>query len=164
MVLGRSCSSQNRNLRLYVCHGRSAADITHPPPGKPSFPSLVGSIDENAVRYVFRMSRHPPHYFLICLHRTGGIQSLSHHLCHIYTRSTRTVSIPAPVYCKHQFSLSHLCADNSYTQAGHNLSTAASDVVSTALSQVASGAGDEGSWVTGFQQTHEQMTSRTYFC
>jgi len=34
-------------------------DITHPPPGnrgRPSFASLVGSIDKNAVQYAARMS------------------------------------------------------------------------------------------------------------
>jgi hypothetical protein len=29
-----------------------------------------------------------------------GLQSLSFALCHVYARSTRSVSIPAPVYCK----------------------------------------------------------------
>jgi hypothetical protein len=39
--------------------GQSGADITHPPPGnhgRPSFTSLVGSIDANAVKYAAMMS------------------------------------------------------------------------------------------------------------
>jgi hypothetical protein len=55
-------------------------------------------------------------------------------------------------------------AKNHYDpQAGQDLFQTASDVVSTAPSQAA-GAGDEGSWLTGFQQTHAQMNSRMYFC
>ena len=30
-----------------------------------------------------------------------GLQSLSFTLCHVYARSTRSVSIPAPVYCEY---------------------------------------------------------------
>jgi hypothetical protein len=29
------------------------------------------------------------------------LQSIAHNLCHIYARATRSVSIPAPVYCKY---------------------------------------------------------------
>lgn len=32
-----------------------------------------------------------------------SLQSLSFALCHVYARSTRSVSIPAPVYCEHLF-------------------------------------------------------------
>jgi hypothetical protein len=31
--------------------------------------------------------------------RADGLQSLSYALCHVYARATRSVSIPAPVYC-----------------------------------------------------------------
>jgi hypothetical protein len=55
-------------------------------------------------------------------------------------------------------------AKNHYDPQGQDLFAAASDIVSTGPSQAASGAGDEGSWVTGFQQTHEQMNSKMYFC
>ena len=37
-------------------------------------------------------------------HRADGLQSLSFALCHVYARCTRSVSYPAPVYCK-AFSL-----------------------------------------------------------
>jgi eukaryotic translation initiation factor 2C len=33
------------------------------------------------------------------MHRPDGLQSLSYALCHVYARATRSVSIPAPVYC-----------------------------------------------------------------
>ena len=39
------------------------------------------------------------------LRSPDGIQQLSFALCHVYARSTRSVSIPAPVYCK-KYSLS----------------------------------------------------------
>jgi hypothetical protein len=35
-----------------------------------------------------------------CVFSADGLQSLSFALCHVYARSTRSVSIPAPVYCK----------------------------------------------------------------
>lgn len=46
----------------------------------------------------------PAHYNV--LHDDNGfsadaLQALSFALCHVYARSTRSVSIPAPVYCKH---------------------------------------------------------------
>jgi hypothetical protein len=108
--------------------------------------------------------------------RTDGIQSLLYALCNLYARCTRTVSVPAPISCQHQASLSHciaylmipqdahnMCtrAKNHYDPwAGQELFTVASDVVSTAPSQAASGAGNEGSWVTVFQRTLERINSR----
>ncbi len=38
-----------------------------------------------------------------------GLQELSFALCHVYARSTRSVSIPAPVYCKYQVFSLYLC-------------------------------------------------------
>lgn len=35
-----------------------------------------------------------------CLSSSDSLQSLSFALCHVYARSTRSVSIPAPVYCQ----------------------------------------------------------------
>ncbi|KAH9955897.1 hypothetical protein BC827DRAFT_1234539, partial [Russula dissimulans] len=32
--------------------------------------------------------------------RPDRFQSLSYALCHVYARCTRSVSVPAPVYCK----------------------------------------------------------------
>ena len=37
--------------------------------------------------------------FQLC--SADGLQSLSFALCHVYARSTRSVSIPAPVYCEY---------------------------------------------------------------
>ena len=40
---------------------------------------------------------------VMALYRADGIQALSFALCHVYARCTRSVSIPAPVYCKFSF-------------------------------------------------------------
>lgn len=121
----------------------------------------------------------PTHYTVLLDENnfmTDGIQSLLYALCNLYARCTRTVSVPAPISCQHQASLSHciaylmipqdahnMCtrAKNHYDPwAGQELFTVASDVVSTAPSQAASGAGNEGSWVTVFQRTLERINSR----
>lgn len=34
------------------------------------------------------------------MNSADGLQQLSFTLCHVYARSTRSVSIPAPVYCE----------------------------------------------------------------
>lgn len=39
-------------------------------------------------------------FVLITHFRADGLQSLTFALCHVYARATRSVSIPAPVYCK----------------------------------------------------------------
>lgn len=70
--------------------------------------------DENKFTYViFRLL-----YTKACLltrflpiSSADGIQSLSFALCHVYARATRSVSIPAPVYCKHsRFPLPFYCS------------------------------------------------------
>ena len=49
-------------------------------------------------------------HYLLCFcvvlgiyYRPDGIQSLSYALCHVYARCTRSVSIPAPIFCKFLF-------------------------------------------------------------
>ena len=55
-------------------------------------------------------------------------------------------------------------AKNHYDpQAGQDLFTAASDTLSSAPSHATGGQGDDGSWVTQFQQTHEHMGSVMYY-
>lgn len=54
----------------------------------------MASRKENTSRYFILNSQ---------LHRPDAIQSLSYALCHVYARATRSVSIPAPVYCKNGF-------------------------------------------------------------
>ncbi|KAG6814757.1 hypothetical protein H0H93_012356, partial [Arthromyces matolae] len=44
------------------------------------------------VVFLERVGRH--------ITRADGMQVLSFALCHVYARATRSVSIPAPVYCK----------------------------------------------------------------
>lgn len=55
-------------------------------------------------------SRRPLHLLNIYFYHltylilsADGLQSLSFALCHVYARSTRSVSIPAPVYCMIHF-------------------------------------------------------------
>ncbi|KAF8268488.1 Piwi domain-containing protein [Lactarius quietus] len=113
------------------------------------------------------LSTSRPAHYNVLLDENGftadGIQALSYALCHVYARCTRSVSIPAPVYYAH-----NVCtrASNNYhdSQADQELFTAASDVESTTPSQAEAGPSDEDSWVTGFQQTHERMGSKMYFC
>lgn len=45
-----------------------------------------------------------------------GLQSLSFALCHVYARSTRSVSIPAPVYCKCHTFIYKIDLANAVTQ------------------------------------------------
>ncbi|KAI9429439.1 Piwi domain-containing protein [Lactarius psammicola] len=138
------------------------------PPG-----TVIDTVVTSPVEWDFYLCSHqgilgtskPAHYNVLLDENgftTDGLQSLSYALCHVYARCTRSVSIPAPVYYAH-----NVCtrAKNHYDpQAGQDLFTAASDVLSSAPSQAAGGQGDENSWVTGFQHTHEQMGSRMYYC
>ncbi|KAN0130570.1 hypothetical protein V8E53_011656 [Lactarius tabidus] len=78
-------------------------------------------------------SSKPAHYNVLLDENnftTDGMQSLSHALCHVYARCTRSVSYPAPILCTHNMCMR---AKNHYDpQAGQDLFQAASDVVSTA--------------------------------
>lgn len=51
------------------------------------------------VKYSFSPVRTSTHTYDIS--SADALQSLSFALCHVYARSTRSVSIPAPVYCKY---------------------------------------------------------------
>jgi eukaryotic translation initiation factor 2C len=42
------------------------------------------------------------------------MQNLSFALCHVYARATRSVSIPAPVYCKHVLRLTDPDFDTNF--------------------------------------------------
>jgi eukaryotic translation initiation factor 2C len=112
-----------------------------------------------------------------------GIQSLSYALCHVYARCTRSVSIPAPVYYAH-----NVCtrAKNHYDpQQVHRLfspeMTATEDSADRARARRGGrgggrgGAGGRGGnrntardgeseFRSGFQQAHERMASKMYFC
>lgn len=57
-------------------------------------------LDENKFTYVF-LSGVEMRVFsmLMWVSRADGLQSISYALCHVYARATRSVSIPAPVYC-----------------------------------------------------------------
>jgi len=61
-------------------------------------PTTTSSSTRTTLRayYPLRLSYIPS--WGVC--RTDGLQSLSYALCHVYARCTRSVSVPAPVYCK----------------------------------------------------------------
>ena len=59
-------------------------------------------LDENKFTYVIELKDSFARLLstlTIYMHRADGLQSLSYALCHVYARATRSVSIPAPVYC-----------------------------------------------------------------
>ncbi|KAN0109848.1 argonaute-like protein [Russula decolorans] len=101
-----------------------------------------------------------------------GIQSLSYALCHVYARCTRSVSLPAPIYCKFPFRtlLSRLpiysYAHNVCTRArnhyepkhGHRLFD--SDIVGTEDTHDNE---NKNEFQSRFQQAHERQASRMYF-
>ncbi|KAN0132385.1 Piwi domain containing protein [Lactarius tabidus] len=162
------------------------------PPRNPNCPpgAVIDTVVTNPVECDFYLCSHQEvlgtsklaHYNILLEENnftTDVIQSLS---------ATSTRAAPAPSPNPHlstvstRLSLPHCVAyltfpqdaynvpvctrakNHSDPQAGQQLFTAASDVESTTPSQAASGAGNEGSWVTGFQKTHGQMSSRIYFC
>lgn len=53
-----------------------------------------------------------------------SLQALSFALCHVYARSTRSVSIPAPVYCE-----CCLCVDRCVRRVAHPPCDADADIV-----------------------------------
>jgi Piwi domain len=74
-------------------------------------------IDENKFTYVA---------FLVKIavdvdgvHRADGLQSLSFALCHVYARATRSVSIPAPVYCDTRSPFSYALTNALYPRCGY---------------------------------------------
>jgi eukaryotic translation initiation factor 2C len=53
--------------------------------------------------------------------RADGLQSLSYALCHVYARATRSVSIPAPVYCDTHSLFLYVMTDAFYLRRRHCL-------------------------------------------
>lgn len=73
--------------------------------------TVIDSDITNPVELDFYLQSHagllgtsrPAHYNVLYddnKFTTDALQALSFALCHVYARSTRSVSIPAPVYCK----------------------------------------------------------------
>ena len=58
-------------------------------------------VDENRFTYVvaFLSDFYEVVVDADCAPRADGLQTLSYALCHVYARATRSVSIPAPLYC-----------------------------------------------------------------
>ena len=64
-------------------------------------------LDENKFRYVTLDVSFQKAHDADAVRSADGLQSLSYALCHVYARATRSVSIPAPVYCD-------ICSISSY--------------------------------------------------
>ena len=62
--------------------------------------------DENGFSWVF-ITRCPPCRLVMLIPRcrADGLQTLTFALCHVYARATRSVSIPAPIYCEWEYPL-----------------------------------------------------------
>jgi eukaryotic translation initiation factor 2C len=104
-----------------------------------------------------------------------GLQSLSYALCHVYARATRSVSIPAPVYCD-ACSLSPyfipltmgfiLDADIVCSRAKHHydpqqgLDLSASEAATNTTEAVTT----LERFRQAFRPTHERMKKLMYFC
>ena len=117
------------------------------------------------------------------IYRPDGIQSLSYALCHVYARCTRSVSIPAPIYCKFLFPL--VCQPPSLfihvqiNSDAHNVCTRGknhydpqqvkrifpSEMTGTedTRDRAMARRDEESEYQSCFQQTHERQASRMYF-
>ena len=68
-------------------------------------------LDENKFTYVL-LSGVVRFFYANVGPRADGLQSISYALCHVYARATRSVSIPAPVYCNvHSISSRYFTTD-----------------------------------------------------
>lgn len=116
------------------------------------------------------------------IYRPDGIQSLSYALCHVYARCTRSVSLPAPIYCKFSFPSCQTPPPFIYVQINpdaHNVCTRAKnhyepqhvnrlfhpDMVGTegAPDQATGINENESEFERRFQQVHEHQAKRMYF-
>ncbi|EPQ59451.1 argonaute-like protein [Gloeophyllum trabeum ATCC 11539] len=84
-----------------------------------------------------------------------GLQSLSFALCHVYARSTRSVSIPAPVYY----------ADIVCTRAKNHYDPNERLDFSDSATNLEEGAADQSldKFKRGFKPLHQKMTTLMYF-
>ena len=55
------------------------------------------------------------------LRSSDGLQALTFALCHVYARATRSVSIPAPVYCKGVLELLRATLSHASVRCSHRL-------------------------------------------
>jgi eukaryotic translation initiation factor 2C len=107
------------------------------------------------------------------LPRADGLQSLSYALCHVYARATRSVSIPAPVYCTtfqylHNIRLTDfiLDADIVCSRAKHHydpqqgLDLSMSETLTNTTEAVTT----LERFRQGFRPAHERMRRLMYFC
>ena len=106
--------------------------------------------------------------------RADGLQSLSYALCHVYARATRSVSIPAPVYCNTLQYLHDILrltgftldADIVCSRAKHHydpqqgLDLSMSEAVTNTTEAVTT----LERFRLAFRPTHERMKKLMYFC
>lgn len=109
---------------------------------------------------------------LTSLNRPDSLHALSFALCHVYARCTRSVSLPAPVYCKNMLCLYllpslTLCTDADIvcSRAKHhydpehsrNMQFSESGETADTSNTVAQ------QWLTNFRQTNP-VTARNMYC
>jgi eukaryotic translation initiation factor 2C len=108
------------------------------------------------------------------MHRADGLQSLSYALCHVYARATRSVSIPAPVYCDPCSLYLHILrltcfildADIVCSRAKHHYDP--QQGLDFSMSETATNTTEAVNTLEKFRQafkpTHERMKKLMYFC
>ncbi|KAI0068655.1 argonaute-like protein [Artomyces pyxidatus] len=121
----------------------------------------------NPVEFDFYLQSHggllgtsrPAHYNVLYDENgftPDGLQSLSFALCHVYARSTRSVSIPAPVYY----------ADIVCSRAKHHYDP--QNGLDLSMSETATNTTEQAATLEkfkkAFQPLHRMMQSKMYFC
>ena len=106
--------------------------------------------------------------------RADGLQSLSYALCHVYARATRSVSIPAPVYCNAYSTFLRtirltgftIDADIVCSRAKHHYDP--QQGLDLSMSETMSNTTEVGTTLErfrqGFRPAHERMKKLMYFC
>jgi len=112
--------------------------------------------------------------FFMCMltfsYSVDPLQDLCYTLCHVYARATRSVSIPAPVYCKgphHSacvFTLNLTDADIVCARAKNHFDPTGNLSMSDTATQLSgSAAGDLQSYKDAYKQVAGPMARRMYF-
>ncbi|KAF9228654.1 Piwi-domain-containing protein [Gyrodon lividus] len=110
----------------------------------------------------------PSHYVVIrdenFSNNVDSLQELSFTLCHAYARATRSVSIPAPVYCNYKYfttvlTLTKLVCSraNFHFRPELHYDDSSASVVS------GGGTFDIRRWQAGFRGPHENMSKKMFY-
>jgi len=128
-------------------------------------------VDENKFTYVIRNDFFSPYADAVI--RADGLQSLSYALCHVYARATRSVSIPAPVYCDACPLSPHTMTD-LYTQDADIVCSRAKhhydpqQGLDLSMTDTATNTTEAANTLErlrqAFKPTHERMKRLMYFC